>query len=171
LSEILHIPVDRELSDRVRWLIALRWMLILLAAFVLVVANRWIAKALPVRALWSVLGAVAVYNLLFWVVANRLVSRAAPYEIHAVLMHGQIIADMVALTVGLHYSGGLENPFSTYYLLLVVIGSTLMTKRASYYYAGVATVLWIGCLCAIARSAISLPRAPSWPPPTLVWPI
>jgi signal transduction histidine kinase len=150
VSEILHIPVDRELSDRVRWLIALRWMLILLAAFVLVVANRWIVKALPVKALWSVRGAVVGYNLLFWVVANRLVSRAAPYESHAVLMHGQIIADMAALTVGLHYSGGLENPFSTCYLLLVVIGSTLMTKRASYYYAGVATILWIGLLVAEA---------------------
>lgn len=146
MSEILHIPVDRELSDRVRWLIALRWVVLAVAVTVVLAGNHWLGRVLPTLPLWATFAAVAVYNLGFWVIAVRLVSRSAPYECHAVLMHAQILLDLLAITVVLHYSGGLENPFSLYYVLLVVIGSILMHRKASLLYALTATILWIALM-------------------------
>ena len=55
----------------------------------------------------------------------------------------------------LHYSGGLENPFSAFYVILVVVGSILMTRRDSYIYASLATVLWVGLLLAEAYGVIA----------------
>ncbi len=146
MSAILYIPVDRELSYRVRWLIKARWITLLLAIVLILVGNRWLRDILPLTALWGTLAAIAVYNFFFWIIASRLVGHAAPYESHLSLMHLQIITDLLALTVLLHFSGGLENPFSPYYLLLVVVGSVLTTKRASYLYATIASVLWVGLL-------------------------
>ena len=154
MGEILHIPVDRELSDRSRWLITLRWLVLIVAAIFALVANASLGNVLPTGYLWGTLIAILTYNVIFWVIAHRLVSRDAPYESQALLVHAQIITDLVALTTLLHFSGGLENPFATYYVLLVVVGSILMTKRASYAYATVATLLWVGLLVVEATGVL-----------------
>jgi len=146
LSEILRIPLDRELRIRVRWLIALRWAAIGVAVALTLLATRRFGNALPLGSLWTTVGAIAVYNLAFWFVTHRLVSPMASDETQAALMHGQVLADLLALTTMLHFSGGIENPFATMYALLVVVGSILTTKRSSYVYASVATVLWVGLL-------------------------
>ena len=156
LSELLRIPVGRELSDRVRWLIKVRWAAVGVAAVLVLLVSRRLGDVLPMASLWGTVGAIAVYNLAFSVAEHRLVSRGAPYEYHAALMHGQILADLLALTTLLHFSGGIENYFATGYVLVVVVGSVLMTRRGSYLYASVATTLWVGLL--VAESAGVLPH-------------
>lgn len=87
MTEILRIPVDRELGVRVRWLITLRWMALGLALAAVVVSNVWLEGVLPLDALVVVLAAIAGYNTLFWVLAHRMTSPAAPYESHTSLLH------------------------------------------------------------------------------------
>lgn len=155
MSDILRIPVDLELMDRAKWLIRLRWLVLAIAAGVAVVAHNWLGGALRLNDVWVILAVVAGYNALFWIVAHRLVSHTEPHAIHISLMHTQILADLLALTFLLHFTGGIENPFSTYYVLIVVIGSTmLMTKRAGYSYAAIATALWVGLLALEALGVI-----------------
>jgi two-component system sensor histidine kinase RegB len=154
VSEILRIPVDRELSDRVRWLIRARWLALVLAVVVALLSNHWLNNALATASIWGTLGFIAAYNTVFWIVTARLISLSAPHEVHSALMRVQIITDLVALTALLHFSGGLENPFSSYYVLLVVVGSVLMTRRDSYLYAAIATGLWVGLLLAEATGLL-----------------
>lgn len=156
MSEILRIPVDRELGERVRWLIQVRWLALLFAIGLVLVVNRWLSINLPLTAIWIVLGIVLTYNFVFWIIVHRLTSRTVPFVKHAILLHMQIVADLVALTAILHFSGGLENPFFAYYVLLVVMGSILSTRRASFIYALVASVLWVGLL--LAESGGLLPH-------------
>lgn len=146
VTEILHIPLDHELGDRSRWLIKGRWMLIGLTIILVLLTHFVLGVELPLSALWFTIGAVALYNSLFWVLAYRLTSRTAPRETLALLLHMQLTADLLAFTILLHFTGGLENPFSTYYVLLVLIGSILTTRRASLIYALLASALWIGLL-------------------------
>ncbi|MHB1356849.1 MAG: sensor histidine kinase [Anaerolineae bacterium] len=145
---ILHIPVDRELGERVSWLIKVRWIVLLFGVGLALIANHWLRSNLPLTAIWIVLGIVLAYNCVFWAIVRRLASLSVPFEKHTVLLHMQVIADLVALTAVLHFTGGLENPFFAYYVLLVVIGSILSTRRASFGYALVASVLWVGLLLA-----------------------
>ncbi len=70
-------------------------------------------------------------------------------------MHGQIASDLLALTAILHFSGGLENPFSVYYVLIVAVGSILMSTRDAYLYAALATALWVGLLAAEAAGLLA----------------
>lgn len=154
LSEILRVPVDRELGERVRWLIVVRWLALALGVVSVLLAGRWFRGILPLPAIWVVLGLIALYNLLFWIITYRLTSRTAPYETHASLLHMQILADLLAITALLHFSGGLENPFAAYYVLVVVVGSILTTRRASFSYATAASVLWVGLLLAEASGIL-----------------
>jgi len=146
LGDLTHIPADRELSDRVTWLIKLRWAWLVAAVVIVVVANLVLGGALPLPPIWVTLALVMFYNLIFSLIAYRLVGPSSPYEVYARLIHIQIILDLVALTAILHFTGGLENPFSAFYVILVVAGSILMTKKASYMYATIATLLWVGLL-------------------------
>jgi signal transduction histidine kinase len=146
VSEILHIPVDRELSERVRWLIKVRWLALLFAVGIVLIAYRRLSGYLPFTAIWIVLGVIGIYNFGFWVIVQRYMKRNVSLARPSILLHMQIIADLVALTVILHYTGGLENPFYAYYILLVVVGSILSTRRASFVYAVIASSLWVGLL-------------------------
>jgi len=146
VSEILRIPVDRELSERVRWLVRVRWVVAPALALVTFALNRVLGGSLPLASiLWVCLG-ILLYNGVFWVLSNRLVGRSAPQQAQAHVMHGQILTDLVALTVVLHFTGGIENPFSMYYVILVVIGSILMTRKSANVYCFVASGLWVGLL-------------------------
>ena len=153
---MLHIPVDQEMGERARWLITLRWLIVALVAILVWVANGFVGDVLPTASLWGTLIAYACCNLAFWVAAHRLTRRAASHLSPLRLMHGQMVVDLLALTTLLHFSGGLENPFSLFYTLLVVVGSILMSKRASFLYAAAATTLWI-CLL-VAEAAGFLPH-------------
>jgi len=156
LSELLRIPVGRELSDRVRWLIRVRWVALAVAAALVAVVGRLMGDVLPVGSLWATVGALAAYNALFWAAARRSVGREVVPKYHAALMHGQIVADLLALTTALHFSGGIENYFSTSYVVIVAVGSVLMTRRGSYLYAALASLLWVGLL--LAESTGLLPH-------------
>ncbi len=146
MTDLLRIPVNRALSERVRWMITLRWLVLMLAAGLILAANRWLGGVLPTGPIWGTVAALAVINGALWIIVHRLVSPEGPYHVHAWLLHMQIIVDLVALTVLLHFSGGLENPLATYYVLLVAMSSLLVTPRASIFYAVCASVLWVGLL-------------------------
>ena len=146
MSDMFRIPVDRGIVERVRWLIKLRWMILGLATVIGFVGNGWLGNILPTTALWVTLVSSVLYNTVFWALARRVPENEDTYGRCSLLIHGQITADLLGLSVVLHYSGGLENPFSVVYVLPVLLGSILMTKRDAYLYAVGATVLWIGLL-------------------------
>ena len=154
MGDILHLPTDRDLNERVRRLIWLRWLVLTIATVISLIGNRGLGLVLPTTWLWGTLVAIAVYNGIFWFAANSLTGLGASHATQVRFASIQIITDLVALTLVLHATGGIENPFSLYYVLLVVTGSVLTTRRAAYLYAGVATALWVGLLVLEATGAI-----------------
>lgn len=66
------------------------------------------------------------------------------------LVHAQIIVDLTGLTVLLHLSGTVANPFSPFYVFPVILAAALLTRRAALGYAAVASLLYCGLLLAEA---------------------
>lgn len=54
----------------------------------------------------------------------------------------QINVDLLLLTLMLHYSGGATNPFCFYYIFHMILSSILLSKRAAYIEAFVATAMF-----------------------------
>ena len=58
----------------------------------------------------------------------------------------QVIADLLCLTLLIHWLGGAENPFILFYFFHMVIGSILFRRKYSYYLALVAALLVNGMI-------------------------
>ncbi|MHB9034809.1 MAG: sensor histidine kinase, partial [Anaerolineae bacterium] len=154
MTELLHIPADRELGERSRWLVTLRWPVIGLAVILVLLIHYGLKVSLPLGAIWATVAAVLGYNVIFWILTRRLISRNAPRETNSFLLYLQLAADLIAFTLILHFTGGLENPFASYYVLLVLAGSILTTRRASFVIALAASLLWIALIASEASGLI-----------------
>ncbi|MCE5257819.1 MAG: HAMP domain-containing histidine kinase [Chloroflexi bacterium] len=154
MTEILRIPLDRELGERSRWLVTVRWPATGFALGLVLIVHYVLHVSLPLNALWATLAVIFCYNGLFWILTRRLTSRNAPRETHALIIYMQLAADLVAFTMIMHFTGGLENPFAAYYVLLVLTASMLTTQRASLIYATAASIVWVALLLCEAGGVI-----------------
>lgn len=140
-------PIYEELSERVDWLIRLRWLAVVGTLGAIVLADWRLPGVLPMVPLVGVVGFVALYNLVFYLFSAEFRyfrGRGAKLRSSPLFAHIQISLDLVSLTMLLHYSGGVENPFALYYVFHVVIASILLPPAASFAYAGLAIVLYGG---------------------------
>jgi len=135
-------PVEAELVERVAWLIRLRWL-----APPAILAGAALARPLvgivpPWRPLAAVAAFVALYNgaLSGW---YAWLQSHAPGDLAACnrLANAQVAVDWLALTLLLHWTGGLESPLAPLYLLHVVVACVLLSPRAAYLQATLASLL------------------------------
>jgi signal transduction histidine kinase len=139
--------IYEELSERIDWLIRLRWLAVVGTLGAIVLADRRLPGVLPIAPLVAVVGFIALYNLIFYLYSAEpryFRGRLAKLRLSPLFAHDiQILLDLISLTVLLHYSGGVENPFALYYVFHVVIASILLPPVASFAYAGLATLLYV----------------------------
>jgi signal transduction histidine kinase len=139
-------PRQSELQERIRWLIFLRWLAaggVAGAAGVLL----WLEPprdathpALPVLAMGLL---VAAYNVLFLAWQHRLeTTDRLSVQGASVFANVQIVVDLFALAALLHFSGGVENPFSFFFVFHMIIASILLTRRAALAQALLASALY-----------------------------
>ena len=156
MTELLIVPAHREFNERIHWLIQLRWLAVIGTLITIVVANALLPNTLPLVPLVSVTLAIAVYNLCLYLYANRLdkYEFTSRYRQSLIIAHAQITMDLLALTLLLHFAGGLENPFFFYYVLHMITASILLSRKSSLGYAGLATMLFCGMIILEARGII-----------------
>jgi len=126
-----RIPLHLELVDRLGWLVRLRWIAVFGLA-VVIVATRFILRIpVPIAILFAIAAAIALYNAAFWL-AVRAAIRAASIRLQVAerLAVTQIILDLFALGLLIHFAGGVENPFIFYFIFHIIIASMLLGARA-----------------------------------------
>jgi len=120
------------------WLGRARFLVISFLLAVVVALRQWTPISLPVRTL--VLLAASWYILATLdVIVQRWVPRAAW---HAPL---QISLDLAIITGVVYASGGQDSYFVSLYLLAILMGSILFSRRGAFLIAGLAFVL-LGCI-------------------------
>jgi signal transduction histidine kinase len=140
-------PISEALHEHIDWLIRLRWLAVVGTLGAIVLADRRLPGVLPIVPLVAVVGFIALYNLIFYLYSAELRYFRGPgakLRASPLFAHVQILLDLTSLTILLHYSGGVENPFAMYYVFHVVIASILLPPVASFAYAGLATLLYGG---------------------------
>jgi len=178
VGDLFRIPVERAMGDRARWLVRFRWLLLTLAAAIVFALDLAFGFGLPHAYLAILLAVVVTYHSVFWWLGRHPLRGVPRHRFFTTLLHAQIMTDMVALTVLLHLTGGLENPLFALYVLLVGVGSILTSPATSYGYAAVATGLWVALTLLEAVGALPhhnltgfrLPgRYREWPHLISVW--
>jgi signal transduction histidine kinase len=135
---------NSRLVDRAHWLIRLRWI----ATVCVVVGTYCSREALGIElqelALYGIGILLAVYNLIVLLLLKRFTRNDHEVPCPAVkrIINFQITADLSILTVLLHFSGGIENPFVFYFIFHMIIASILLSVRESYLHTTFAVLLF-----------------------------
>jgi signal transduction histidine kinase len=153
-SELSFESVEqtRALRD-LQWLTRLRWFAILGVTLTAGAAAQLGLLSTTIWPLLAVAGVMGVYNaLLDW----RFSSMAAPYTgrvMRAIL--GQMLVDIVALTLLLHWSGSSTNPFAMYFVFHAAIAAMFLPRTQAWLVGLVAFQLHAGAVALEAAGVIS----------------
>lgn len=136
-------PQNIRLVERAYWLIKLRWIAVAGVVLTTFLAHL-VLPSLRDFALYGIAILLALYNATVLFLLNRLTRslKKTPIPVVKKLINIQISADLLILTVLLHFSGGIENPFVFFFIFHMVIASILLSVRESYLQATFAVVLF-----------------------------
>jgi signal transduction histidine kinase len=132
------------LIKRAYWLIKLRWIAALSVGIGTYFTSNVLAITLQDLALYSIAILLALYNMTVWLLLNYLAKEKCNIQGSLVktIIHFQISFDLLILTFLLHFSGGIENPFSFYFIFHMIIASILLSVRESYLQATFGVLLF-----------------------------
>lgn len=164
-TESRDVPV--ELTPDVHWLVRLRWIAIagvLIAAAISVRLN----VVESVRPILIIAGAMFAFNTWLYVWLHDQPEGAAELG-NARIVIPQLLFDLVALTVLLHFAGGAENPFAMFYAFHVAIGAVYLPRRTVWLIGLAAVLLQTGLVVGefhgiLSHHSLSFTAPPRLPP-------
>ena len=138
MYEIGQFLPRKELSQRIKWLINLRWIASFGLFIVITVSKYALQINLPVLPLYTGNAALIFYNIFFFVYYKRLTlqqNESLWFRKINHMVNLQIYLDLMLLLILIHFSGGFENPFLSFFIFHMVIASILLSKKAAYLQA------------------------------------
>ncbi|MHC4564581.1 MAG: sensor histidine kinase [Planctomycetota bacterium] len=146
------------LSNRVRWLINLRWMFCFGVIVVVWLSSSVLDVVARPGPLYVLAGIILLYNTLFVVYERYRACGRLNLNKHIL---AQMILDLISLSLLLYFSGVPYNPFLFYYVFHIAIAALLLIGWAPYILASLASclaglVMILGYLGRAPRSAFSL---------------
>lgn len=138
-----HTPEEETLIMRVRVFTNMRWVAILGVITVTLVARYVFHVGFSTQPVYIICAFMALYNLvliqqvrgLWKLPPERLIPRVRQY------IYVHILLDMLALTVLLHFTGGIENPFIFFFVFHIVLASIGLNYRMVYLLSTVAIAM------------------------------
>lgn len=136
--------MDMELSQRINWLIRLRWLASSAVIYGTFLFTGFLGVRLDPLPLYLIGAAIATYNsfLIVGLKWSEVASTANRLERARVMANAQIVIDLFFLTLLIHFSGGVENPIAFFYIFHVIIASILLSRRETFLQATIAVVLY-----------------------------
>lgn len=139
---------EQELISSLSWLIALRW-----PAGLGVLGATWFATGvltlnIPATRLYLLGTGLLLYNLLLWWGLGRLNAVVfCPNVVYQWFARFQIGLDWAAMTLLIHFSGGIESPALFYFLFHIPIASLLLPHDRGFLYVTLGPLLVGGVAC------------------------
>ena len=143
-----NILQSENLVQRAYWLIRLRWTAIAGLAIATFTADEILKVALPLRQIYSLSVILLFYNFILYGILRHITWNGRVPTSAAInrIITFQISADWIILTIILHFSGGIENPFYLYFVFHTIFAGVLLSKTQSYVQATIAVVLFVSLI-------------------------
>jgi signal transduction histidine kinase len=113
-----------ELRDGIRWLIRLRWVAVVGVVVTIFAANKFLHLDICVPGLYGAALFLLLYNIAF----ALLFQRYSGILSSRIIANLQIFLDFLSLTILLHFSGGIDNPFIFYHVFHTIVSAILLTR-------------------------------------------
>jgi signal transduction histidine kinase len=164
-----HTPEEETLVMRLRVFNNMRWFAILGVIIVTVVARYAFDIGFTTLPVYIVCVFMALYNL----VLTQQVRGLKKLPLHRVIprvrryTYIHILLDMFAMTVILHYTGGIENPFMFFFVFHIVLASIGLNYRIVYLLSTAAIDFVVLLVVLEYTGAITHVNLQGFVPPTL----
>lgn len=137
------------------WLIRLRWFAIIGIFIAYYIAKYYLHINLSDLPAYSIIVFLILLNVLSFSFLKYLQKSQVRKSLKNVkrIINFQISTDFIVLTILLHYSGGVENPFIIYYIFHMIIGSIMLTTKESFLQTSFALML-LGSMTFLEYSGI-----------------
>ena len=140
---------DARLLRSLRWLIAIRLVVITSVVLPYLLAQLAAPGALPTFNLLYLLAGLTYLASLFYIALLALL-RGRP-KVQAYVQFG---GDLLVVTGLVAFFGGIGSPFSLFYLVVIMVASVLLRRRAGLIVASAAYLLYAGLLLGIVRGVL-----------------
>jgi signal transduction histidine kinase len=138
-----YTPEEAALLVRLRVFVNMRWLAIIGVLIATIVASLGFHIGFPTLPVYIVCVFVAIYNLVFFFQARDLKNKPPGQIMRKALTYSNlhIVLDMVTITVLIHFTGGIENPFIFYFVFHAIAASISLHYRTTYTLASLAMAL------------------------------
>ncbi len=138
-----YTPEERALLLRFRVYVNMRWLAIPGIIIATLFASTVFHIDFPTLPVYVFCAVIAFYNLLMFRSTRSLKAERAESVIRKAETYGniQIFLDLVALTVLLHFTGGVENPFIFLYLIHTIAAGLVLPRRRAYELTTIAVLM------------------------------
>ncbi len=135
---------EDDLRQRAYWLVRLRWVAAAAVACGTFVSARLFHIPVQEVPLYTIAVLLLLYNAAVLDLLNRFMKIASKRSRRRTknLIDIQISADLIILTILLHFSGGPENPLVLFFIFHVIIASILLSVWESFLQATLAISLF-----------------------------
>jgi len=139
------LPREARLLKQAYWLIKLRWRAVVGLCMAIFFADVVLNISIQTISLYAVAGLLTIYNTIVLLLLNYLKHTKYKNLKSATrkIINFQIAVDLLLLTLLLHFSGGIENPFIIYFVFHMIIASIILSVIESYMQATFATMLLV----------------------------
>ena len=129
-----YAPEERGLMLRLRVYVSMRWLAILGVLASTVTASKVFHIGFPTTPVYVICAVIASYNLLMSRWATGLKGQRTEVVLRKAETYAniQIFLDLATLTVLLHFTGGIENPFLFLYLIHTTAAGMVLPRRRAY---------------------------------------
>jgi len=138
-----HTPEEETLVLRLGVFTNLRWIAILGVISITLVARYVFHIGFATLPVYIICVSMVLYNLILLLQITRLRklprNRVIPRVRRELYTH--IILDMLTLTILLHYTGGIENPFIFFFVFHIILASIVLNYRVVYILSTIAIVM------------------------------
>jgi signal transduction histidine kinase len=137
------------------WLIRLRWFAILGILIAYYIAKHLLHITISDLPIYSIIAFLILLNVLSFSFLKYLQKSQVRKSLKNVkrIINFQISTDLIVLTILLHFSGGVENPFIIYYIFHMIIGSIMLSTKESFLQTSFALLL-LGSMTFLEYSGI-----------------
>src|SRR4030043_1374089 len=138
-----YSPEERALILRLRVYVNMRWLAIPAIIIATLVASMVFHIGFPTLPVYVICAIIALYNFLLFRLTQGLSKRKPELVIRRAEVYGntQVILDLIMLTVLLHFTGGIENPFIFLYIIHTSAAAIFLPKRRVYELTTLAMVM------------------------------
>lgn len=146
------LPEAVELPRRLRQYIDLRWLAIVAIVAIIVITQAVLEIGYPLGPVFGTVGILFAYNLVFLWWAERELRTGRLTEVRVrhwrTFANVQIVADLLTLTILIHFTGGVENLFFLYYFVHIIFASILLPAPDTFRATGLAVGLYMALVLA-----------------------